>query len=301
MAISPINSGEGLSDLMLAALVGRMNQGGMLNAARWLGGYKAKGLAAQVWVNKVLGSDTLGQGAGSIIAPFKTIGVALSAMGDVKTKAGYEQPRSLNIIGGTHDVSALKLPMGKWIINLWQGAKLTGPLTFNMDEAKKFTSTDIPGVAINNMDDVPGGGSFDSVSFVQVGTVVTTAAYLFASRCTTDSVVDAPAATTVSVELFRCSVGELICTTCHLVAFFTNIAREVSVNRLAMVGGVLNFDVTTVSASNDLVGVQLLGSHTFTGPAASFVVDGRTNYWFITNGWALGAPATKVVADDLTP
>jgi len=40
---------------------------------------------------------------------------------------------------------------------------------------------------------------------------------------------------------------------------------------------------------------------TFTGIAASLLLDGNTNYWFKTNGALLGGAATKVIQDDLVP
>lgn len=38
---------------------------------------------------------------------------------------------------------------------------------------------------------------------------------------------------------------------------------------------------------------------TFTGPANSCRMDGNTNYWFVTNGVALGGAATKTIQESL--
>lgn len=69
----------------------------------------------------------------------------------------------------------------------------------------------------------------------------------------------------------------------------------------------INDDFTTEGADN--AGIQpdgfvtsaFTGAHTFDGPPNSLRLDGSSNYWFKTNGWALAGGATKVIQDDLVP
>lgn len=49
------------------------------------------------------------------------------------------------------------------------------------------------------------------------------------------------------------------------------------------------------------VGCNFAPAIVFTGPAASFVLDGVSNYWFKTRGCTLGGAATKVITEDLLP
>lgn len=300
MAITSMNTGLAAGGLVLAAQQGRMRN--VAAVSRWLGGYKTKGLAATVYVNSRLGSDDILQGSGSEVAPFKTLGAAVDAMGHVKTQDGYEQFRTLVVQGGVHDVSDIELPMGRWIIVLQGGAELEGSLGFELLAAEAFTSTLPPGVCIINDDASPGIATWDVVTFTQGAGVAVTDAFVYSRGCAIDSVVAAPATvTTVSVELERCSVGECLETDADLVLINCAVSRDLSVATLQTNWCILAGDVTVTGAGNDLVATRLNGAGTFTGPAASFVVDGRTNYWFITNGWALAGGATKVVADDLTP
>lgn len=312
--MTKMNIGEAVGDLTLAALIGnlRADLGGTLD---FNDKYSPRMMGAIVNVNGRIGSDVAGPGRGSEMAPYQTIGAAVAAMGKATTQLGYEAVRTLVVdgptfAGGSHNVAAVTLPMGRWNVILKGGAVLVGALKQELVVAQAFTSTLDPEVAITNGDGVPviEGPSFESFEWVQGSGANVTAARFQATKVNATaavSIVTGPATLLPDIILEDVLATALVYVTANL--FLTgsvgNFSRVISVNSITDLAGYgMNDDVTVVSAANYFRGTLFsAAAHTFTGPATSAKLTGDANFKFKVGPWVLAGGATKAIQTDVVP
>lgn len=303
-----INRGEGLSDLVIAYMVGTVNK--KLGAlGTWTGAYSPKGLAATVAVNNRLGQDVAGLGRGSIVAPYATIQAAVSAMGKPSTKAGYEQPRELIVDGGIQD-GTVKLPMGQWVITLLKGAVLTGKITFEMDDTLRFGSTKVPSLTVNGDESTaatvtsPAPCTIPLIDVTQAAvTPVTTSVVVNFRNVTHDAINTNSNITSALVDLQRTNPTVAMVNPAMVITALniTGFPLALSCLSLDMNGGLLVQPVTVVANSRTRNVEYSATPRLITGPAGTFWrVDGSSNFYIKVGPWTFAGGIAKQIISDNT-